>query len=95
MTENCDICGRGMAEKQLKPAWYLHGPVCRRRGCKEAVRDALHAIVEARERYDPLVGEIATRHRAQHAPIGYRGDAMAGMDMDGEVWWATEVVKRV
>jgi len=95
MTERCDLCGRGMAEKQLTPTWWIHGPVCRRKGCKEAVKDAINAVEQSRDRLKSLIGAVAARKKEQYAPVGYRDDTMAEIDMSGETWWATEVVKQV
>jgi hypothetical protein len=84
-----------MAEKQLTPVWWQHGPVCTRRSCRNAVRDALTAIDHARDVFNPLTSAIAARHGEQVVPVGWRSDSMASIHMNDPPWWATEIVSRV
>jgi hypothetical protein len=94
MTENCELCGRGMAKKTISPAYWPHQQVCQRSRCRAAVVDALEAVEGAREQHSPLVDAMARRHEAQVAPLGWRQDSMADIGLNEE-WWATEVVKSV
>lgn len=96
-TTNCELCGRGMAQKALTPYWWEHDTVCDRAGCRSAARDAVEAIMDARDAYKPLAGAIATRHDTMPVPSnGWRHDSMAEIDVvDGEDWWATNWAKVV
>ena len=94
MTENCELCGRGMAKKAISPAYWPHQQVCQRARCRAAVVDALAGVEGSRERHRPLIDAIAERYEAQVAPLGWRQDSMADIGMN-ENWWATEVSKRV
>jgi len=51
MTDTCDLCGRGMAVKQLTPTWWQHEPVCQRARCRAAVRDAVETIYDSRKQH--------------------------------------------
>jgi hypothetical protein len=95
MTERCDLCDRGMAEKQHTPYWWPHGPVCQRRACVEAVRDAVRAIEKARDRFDGIPRRVAIEAHENTHPVGYRQDAFAATDLDDGEWWATEVTRTV
>jgi hypothetical protein len=95
MTERCELCGRAYALGATVPFWFPHQHVCDRRKCRAAVRDAILSLYYAREEWGELADSIAARHEAQHAPVAYRGDTMAKMDVvDDEDWWALDVVKR-
>lgn len=94
MTENCELCGRGMAKKSLSPYWWPHDSVCQRKRCEAAVEDALAAIQQSRAMNEPLKDAMGRRHREQCISVGWRQDAMAKIGMN-ETWWATEVAKSV
>lgn len=95
MTMNCDLCGRGTAQKALTPTWYPH-TLCDRARCRAAAIDAVKSTYAIRERHSDLTGAIALRHEEQVIPIGGRSDAMAHIDVvEGRDWWANRIVKRV
>lgn len=95
MTTNCELCGRGTAQKALTPTWYPH-TVCDREGCRAAARDAVQATLDTREHYDDLAGAIAERHGAQMVACGWRSDTMAKIDVvEDRDWWANSIAKRV
>lgn len=93
MTESCELCGRGYAKGAVSPVWFPHQHVCDRKRCRTVVEDAVLSIYHAREQYADLVDAIGERYESFRAPVGYRNDAIAKMDVDGEEWWALEVVK--
>jgi len=95
MSKQCELCGRALAEKQIVPYWWPHEIVCKRRSCREAVKDAVTAIRQSREKTEPLATAIANRHDALPAPShGWRQDSMAEIHLNEE-WWATEIVSKV
>ena len=93
MTESCELCGRGYAVGAVAPVWFPYQHVCDRARCRTAVNDAVYAIYDSREQYSELVGAIRNRYQSQGAPVGYRDDALAKMDADGEEWWGLAIVK--
>lgn len=98
MTANCELCGRGTAQKALTPTWWPYDVVCDRAHCRAAARDAVEAILDARDEYDSLAAEIGKRAdpRVQAMPLGWRDDTMAKIDVvENEQWWANDIVKRV
>ena len=100
MTENCDLCGRGTAVRALAPTWYPHRTVCDRAGCRAAAHDAVVSTLQYRQRNAELVASITARQDGKWVnaptPAGWRSDTMAKIDVvDGEDWWANDVVKRV
>lgn len=100
MTRNCELCGRGTARRALTPTWHPHDTVCDRARCRAAARDAVVSTLQYRERNAPLVDAITSRQNVEYrnspAPVGWRSDTMAKIDVvDGREWWANEVSKRV
>ena len=84
-----------MARKSLTPYWFPH-TVCERANCRQAAKDAIESTLEEREQNESLLASIATRHESQFAAFGWRDDAMAKIDViDGETFWANEIVKQV
>ena len=100
MTKNCEVCGRGTAQRALTPVWFTHETVCDRANCRKVARDAVVSTLQYRKRNADLVESITARQEVEYknAPIpsGWRSDTMAKIDVvDGEDWWANDVVKRV
>lgn len=92
----CPLCGRAYHAGILAPVWWHHFEVCRRPRCRAAAEDALVAVEHARERYDPLIKQIAQRSadsRGQFVAHGRRGDVMSRMDHDDDDWGALAAAK--
>jgi len=95
MTERCELCGRAFAVGRITPTWFPHKSVCERKACNAAVDDAVLSMAHARDVYGDIIrGMCRRRDKVQSCPVGYRTDAMAEMDKDGENQWFLNVVKR-
>lgn len=93
MTDRCDLCDRAMVAETITPHWWPHGPICERRRCRRAAKEAVAAVVASRYQHAELVSSMLERHNTQGAPIGYRTDAFSRDDLLGESWWAVEAAK--
>jgi len=93
MTETCELCGRGCLIGGVVPSWYPYEHICTRKKCDEAIRDAILAIVDDRERHSELIQAIRERHNANGAPVGYRQDTLSQMYIENSDWWGLEIIQ--